>query len=285
MEVKNTAVIGAGTIGLGLAVDLAAHGYAVQVVDSSPEVVKQAPERVARDLMMFRMLAPDYRDADGDTILARLSFSSDLDTVGTADFVIENITEDIAMKEAVFQRLAQICRPDAYFATNTSCISVTRLAACLRDPSRMMGMHFMNPVPVKKFVEIIRGELSSDETAEAAQNLARKLGKEFVVVKDFPGFVSNRVMMLTVNECAFVLQDGVASAAQVDKVFRLAFGHPMGPLAMADLIGLDTILKSVEVLYLEYNDSKYRPCPLLRKMVHAGYLGRKSGRGFFTYNS
>lgn len=285
MEVNNTAVIGAGTIGLGLALDLAAHGYAVQVVDSSPEVVKQAPERVARDLMMFRMLAPDYRDADGDAILARLSFSTDLDTVNTADFIIENITEDIAMKEAVFHRLAQICRPDAYFATNTSCISVTRLAACLRDPSRMMGMHFMNPVPVKKFVEIIRGELSSDETAEAAQNLARKLGKEFVVVNDFPGFVSNRVMMLTVNECAFVLQDGVASAAQVDKVFRLAFGHPMGPLAMADLIGLDTILKSVEVLYHEYNDSKYRPCPLLRKMVHAGYLGRKSGRGFFTYNS
>jgi len=146
-------------------------------------------------------------------------------------------------------------------------------------------MHFMNPVPVKKFVEIIRGELSSEETTEAAQTLARNLGKEFVVVKDFPGFVSNRVMMLTVNECAFVVQDGVATAAQVDKVFRLSFGHPMGPLAMADLIGLDTILKSIDVLYQEYNDSKYRPCPLLRKMVHAGYLGRKSGRGFFTYNS
>jgi 3-hydroxybutyryl-CoA dehydrogenase len=284
MEIKKTAVIGAGTIGLGLAVDLAAHGYTVQVVDSSPEVVKRAPDQVGRDLMMFRMLAPDYRDADSDAILARLSFSTELESVADADFVIENITEDIAMKEAVFDGLARICRPDAYFATNTSCISVTRLAARLRDPSRMMGMHFMNPVPVKKFVEIIRGELSSEETEEAAQTLARSLGKEFVVVNDFPGFVSNRVMMLTVNECAFVLQDGVASAAQVDKVFRLGFGHPMGPLAMADLIGLDTILKSVEVLYEEYSDSKYRPCPLLRKMVNAGYLGRKNGRGFFSYD-
>ena len=285
MEAKKMAVIGAGTIGLGLAVDLAAHGYTVQVVDSSPEVVKRAPDQVGRDLMMFRMLAPDYRDADSDAILARLSFSTELESVADADFVIENITEDIPMKEAVFDGLARICRPDAYFATNTSCISVTRLAARLRDPSRMMGMHFMNPVPVKKFVEIIRGELTSEETEEAAQTLARSLGKEFVVVNDFPGFVSNRVMMLTVNECAFVLQDGVASAAQVDKVFRLAFGHPMGPLAMADLIGLDTILKSVEVLYEEYNDSKYRPCPLLRKMVNAGYLGRKNGRGFFSYDS
>ncbi len=285
MEAKKMAVIGAGTIGLGLAVDLAAHGYTVQVVDSSPEVVKRAPDQVGRDLMMFRMLAPDYRDADSDAILARLSFSTELESVADADFVIENITEDIPMKEAVFDGLARICRPDAYFATNTSCISVTRLAARLRDPSRMMGMHFMNPVPVKKFVEIIRGELTSEETEEAAQTLARSLGKEFVVVNDFPGFVSNRVMMLTVNECAFVLQDGVASAAQVDKVFRLAFGHPMGPLAMADLIGLDTILKSVEVLYEEYSDSKYRPCPLLRKMVNAGYLGRKNGRGFFSYDS
>lgn len=285
MEVKNTAVIGAGTIGLGLAVDLAAHGYNVHVVDCSPQVVEKATEQVARDLMMYRMLAPDYRNADAAAIQSRLTFSTDLASVADVDFVIENITEDIPLKEALFDRLADICRPGACFATNTSCISVTRLAAHLRDPSRMMGMHFMNPVPVKKFVEIIRGELSSDETSETAQALARGLGKEFVVVNDFPGFVSNRVMMLTVNECAFVVQDGVATPAQVDKVFRLSFGHPMGPLAMADLIGLDTILKSIEVLHQEYNDSKYRPSPLLRKMVHAGYLGRKSGRGFFTYNT
>ena len=285
METKKVAVIGAGTIGLGLAVDLAAHDYEVQVVESSQKVLDGMREKISRDLMTYRMLAPDYREADEEALLAGMTFSSELETAADADCVIEHITEDIDLKEALFDRLAEICRKDAGFATNTSCISVTRLGAHLADPTRMIGMHFMNPVPVKKFVEIIRGEVTSDETVADALGLAKQLGKEHVLVNDFPGFVSNRIMMLTVNECAFTVQDGVANAAQVDKVFRLAFGHPMGPLAMADLIGLDTILNSIIVLYKEYGHSKYRPCPLLQKMVHAGCLGRKSGKGFFTYNT
>ncbi len=283
MGTKKVAVVGAGTIGLGLAIDLAAHNYEVQVVESSQSVLDTVQETISRDLMMFRMLAPDYQNVDADAVQGRMAFSSELEAAADADAVIENITEDIDLKEALFARFAEVCRKDTWFATNTSCISVTRLGSRLADPTRMIGMHFMNPVPVKKFVEVIRGEVTSDETIADALALAKQLGKEHVLVNDFPGFVSNRVMMLTVNECVYTIQDGVADAAQVDKVFRLAFGHPMGPLAMADLIGLDTILNSIVVLHKEYADSKYRPCPLLQKMVHAGYLGRKSGKGFFTY--
>lgn len=284
-DVQKVAVIGAGTIGLGLAVDLAAHDYAVEVVDVSQAVLDAAPDKIRTDMRTYRMLVPAYREADEEALIARMLFTTDLTAVADADFVIENITEDLALKSALYDRLAAICKPEACFATNTSCISVTKLASHLRDPSRMLGMHFMNPVPVKRFVEMIRGERTSEETIVTARALAKRLGKDHVLVKDYPGFVSNRIMMLTVNECAFVLQDGVAEAAQVDKLFRQAFGHEMGPLAMADLIGLDTVLNSIIVLFDEYKDSKYRPCPLLQKMVDAGYLGRKSGRGFFTYHA
>ena len=201
-----------------------------------------------------------------------------------ADFVIENIVEDYNEKARLYERLSEICRKDIFFAVNTSCISITKLANHIEDPTRMIGMHFMNPVPVKKFVEMIKAELTSEETIEAALALVKRLGKDHVLVNDFPGFISNRVMMLAVNECAFAIQDGVASAADIDKVFRLAFGHSMGMLATADLIGLDTVLNSILVLFDEYKDPKFRPCPLLQKMVDAGYLGRKSGKGFFTYS-
>jgi 3-hydroxybutyryl-CoA dehydrogenase len=201
-----------------------------------------------------------------------------------ADFVIENIVEDFDEKARLYEQLTTICRKETFFAVNTSCISITKLANHIDDPTRMLGMHFMNPVPVKKFVEMVRAERTSEETIETALALVKRLGKDHVIAKDFPGFISNRVMMLAVNECAFILQDGVAEAADVDKVFRLAFGHTMGPLATADLIGLDTVLNSILVLFDEYKDSKYRPSPLLQKMVDAGYLGRKSGRGFFRYS-
>lgn len=283
-QVNTIGVVGAGIIGNGLAVDLARFGYDVILNDLTDEELEQSAKTIRSDLRTYRLLVPEYREADDEDILRRITFTSNPETMADADFVIENIVEDFNEKARLYEHLSTICRKETFFAANTSCISITRLANHIEDPTRMLGMHFMNPVPVKKFVEMIRAERTSEETIETALTLVKRLGKDHVLVKDFPGFVANRVMMLAVNECAFTLQDGVAEATDVDKVFRLAFGHPMGPLATADLIGLDTVLNSILVLFEEYKDPKYRPCPLLQKMVDAGYLGRKSGRGFFTYS-
>jgi len=283
-QVNTIAVIGAGTIGNGLAVDLARFGYDVILNDLTVDELENSVQTIKSDLRTYHMLVPEYRGADDEDILSRITFSSELDEIADADFVIENIVEDLEEKTRLYTRLAAICRKDTFYAVNTSCISITKLANHIPDSTRMLGMHFMNPVPMKKFVEMIRAEHTSEETIEAALALVERLGKDHVIVKDFPGFISNRVMMLAVNECAFALQDGVAEAADVDKVFRLAFGHSMGPLATADLIGLDTVLNSIIVLFEEFKDPKFRPSPLLQKMVDAGYLGRKSGRGFFRYS-
>jgi 3-hydroxybutyryl-CoA dehydrogenase len=283
MEVRTIAVVGAGTIGRGLAVDLAMHGYEVILNDLTTEALGQARDAMRSELKSYRILVPEYRELDEEVLLGRIVFAPELTALHRAEFVIENIVEDYDEKARLYAQLSGICASGTLYGVNTSCISITKLARNVPDPSRMIGMHFMNPVPVKKFVEMIRGELTSEETIAAATALVQKLDKDHVLVRDFPGFVSNRVMMLAVNECAFVVQDQVATPADVDKVFRLAFGHSMGPLATADLIGLDTVLNSINVLFEEYKDSKYRPCPLLQKMVDAGYLGRKSGRGFFNY--
>jgi 3-hydroxybutyryl-CoA dehydrogenase len=189
------------------------------------------------------------------------------------------------MKRQVYPRLDRICPPHVVFAANTSAISITRLASLTSRPERIVGMHFMNPVPLKDTVEVIRGHHTSEETLETARRLLATMGKKAVVVNDFPGFVSNRVLMLTVNEAVYLVQDGVAAPQDVDEIFRSCFGHPMGPLQTADLIGLDTILYSIQVLYDSFGDSKYRPCPLLRKMVDAGLHGRKSGEGFYRYTT
>jgi 3-hydroxybutyryl-CoA dehydrogenase len=283
METRTVAVVGAGTIGRGLAVDLAMHGYDVLLNDLTAEALRQARGAMQSELKSFRLLVPEYREIDEDVLLGKIVLEPDVAKLGQAQFVIENIVEDYDEKASLYARLSNICGSDTIYGVNTSCISITKLARHVPDPSRMIGMHFMNPVPVKKFIEMIRGELTSEQTIEAATALAQRLDKDHVLVRDFPGFVANRVMMLAVNECAFVVQDAVATPADVDKVFRMAFGHSMGPLATADLIGLDTVLNSINVLFEEYKDSKYRPCPLLQKMVDAGYLGRKSGRGFFKY--
>jgi len=230
------------------------------------------------------MLVEDYREIDDDALLDKIRFLPDVTALTSAEFVIENIVEDYDVKAQLYARLSAICGEATVYGVNTSCISITKLARHVPDASKMIGMHFMNPVPMKKFVEMVRGEKTSETTIAHAVTLVKQLGKDHVLVRDFPGFVANRVMMLAVNECAFVVQDNVAEPADVDKVFRLAFGHNMGPLATADLIGLDTVLNSILVLFEEYKDSKYRPCPLLQKMVDAGYLGRKSGRGFFNYS-
>ncbi len=283
-QVNTIGVVGAGTIGNGLAVDLARFGYDVILNDLTDEELEKSAETIRSDLRTYRMLVPEYREIDDEDILRRITFTSNPDAMADADFVIENIVEDFNEKARLYEHLSTICRKETFFAANTSCISITKLANHIEDPTRMLGMHFMNPVPVKKFVEMVRAEHTSEETIEIALALVKRLGKDHVLVKDFPGFISNRVMMLAVNECAFILQDGVAEAADVDKVFRLAFGHSMGPLATADLIGLDTVLNSILVLFEEYKDPKFRPSPLLQKMVDAGYLGRKSGRGFFRYS-
>lgn len=284
MVVKTVGVIGAGTIGRGLATDLARFGYQVIVNDLSQAILTQAEEAMRRELRTYRMLVPAYRAVDATEIMARVRFESELRAIAEAEFVIENIVENYECKAELYDRLVTVCDPDTIYGVNTSCISITRIGSHVADPTRVIGMHFMNPVPMKPFVEMIKAEHTSPETVACATALVEQLGKKYVLVNDFPGFVSNRVMMLAVNECAFAVQDGVAVPADVDKVFRLGFGHEMGPLATADLIGLDTVLNSIKVLYEQYMDSKYRPCPLLQKMVDAGHLGRKSGRGFFVYS-
>jgi 3-hydroxybutyryl-CoA dehydrogenase len=209
--------------------------------------------------------------------------TTDYSRLSDVDFVVENITEKWELKKEIYPKLDEICAPDVVFAANTSAISITRLASLTNRPEQVLGMHFMNPVPMKPTVEVIRGWHTTDTTLDTALTLLADMGKEGIVVADAPGFVSNRVLMLTVNEAIHLVAERVATAEEVDRIFKSCFGHKMGPLETADLIGLDTILYSVEVLYESFNDGKYRPCPLLKQMVDAGLHGRKSGQGFYTY--
>lgn len=216
-------------------------------------------------------------------MLARIQFTTSYDALREAHYVIENVVEKWDAKASVYPRLDEVCPPETIYAVDTSCYSITRVGAITTRPDRVIGIHFMNPVPMKPTVEVIRGWHTSDQTIATTFELLAGMGKTGVLVNDSPGFVSNRILMLTVNEAAFTVQDQVASPASVDEIFRKCFGHKMGPLETADLIGLDTILYSIEVLHESFGDSKYRPCPLLKKMVDAGLLGRKSGQGFFKY--
>lgn len=283
MDIQLTGIIGAGVMGVGVAQSLAQAGFRVLLLDTSEEILKHAQEEIANNLRFHRMFNKGKNQESIDTILERIIFTTDYSPFAAADFVIENVTEKWEIKQEVHRRLDAVCADHCVFAVNTSAISITKVGALHRDPSRVLGMHFMNPVPMKPTVEVIRAYHTSDETIATAQELLARMGKEGIVVNDMPGFVSNRVLMLTVNEAVYLVQDQVATAEEVDKIFRSCFGHKMGPLETADLIGLDTILYSVEVLYESYNDSKYRPCPLLKKMVDAGLHGRKNGRGFYSY--
>ncbi|MDX2939094.1 3-hydroxyacyl-CoA dehydrogenase family protein [Streptomyces ipomoeae] len=274
-------VIGAGVMGTGVTQDLRRHGHDVVLVDVGEDVLARAEEEVNRYGLMTRLLGGS--EPEPAAVPGEVRYTTDLDSLTDVEFVIENITEDWDLKKDVYPVLDRVCRDDVVFAANTSALPITRLGSLTGRPDRVIGMHYMNPVPLKKTVEVIRGWYTSDESVKRALDLLAATSKEGVVVKDSPGFVSNRVLMLTVNEAVWLVHDGVASPEDVDKIFRDCFGHKMGPLATGDLIGLDTILLSVEVLYEEFNDSKYRPCPLLKKMVDAGLHGRKSGRGFYSY--
>jgi 3-hydroxybutyryl-CoA dehydrogenase len=282
MTIATTMVIGAGQMGGGIAQVMAAAGRRVYLADSSPEAI------TARLAFIDRLLTKDITKGKLDeprkaAIMANLVPANSLDQATECDLVVEAIIENMAAKTAVFTALDSICPEPTILASNTSSLPITEIAAATGRPGKVIGMHFMNPVPVMKLVEVIRGLATSPATVEAVTAEARDLGKVPVEVRDVPGFVSNRVLMPMINEAVFCLYEGVASIEDIDTVMKLGMNHPMGPLTLADFIGLDTCLYIMEVLYEGYADSKYRPCPLLRQYVAAGWLGKKSGRGFYTY--
>ena len=284
MNIQTVGVIGAGVMGVGVAQNLAQTGHHAVLLDISDDILERAKQEIKNNIRFQGFFNKNEKADRPNDILDKITFSSNYQFLEKAEFVVENITEKWDIKKEVYSKIDAICPAETIFAANTSAISITRIASATKRADRVIGIHFMNPVPMKPVVEMIRGYHTSEQTIETATKLLAKMGKESILVNDSPGFVSNRVLMLTVNEAIFLLQDGVASAEQVDKIFKSCFGHKMGPLETADLIGLDTILFSIEVLYESFNDSKYRPCPLLKKMVDAGLHGRKSGKGFYTYN-
>jgi 3-hydroxybutyryl-CoA dehydrogenase len=288
-DIKKVGIIGAGVMGVGVGQNVAQFGMEAVLVDVSDEVLARARAEIQKNLRfqgMFQKGAAASKGTtkeDSATVLGRIRFTTSLDDLGDVDFVVENVPEKWELKSPIYPRIDVICPQHAVFAVNTSCYSITRVGALTKRPDRVIGMHFMNPVPLKPMVEAIRGHHTSESTIAIARHFLAQMGKDCILVNDMPGFVTNRVLMLTINEAVYVLQDGVATAEQVDQIFKTCFGHKMGPLETADLIGLDTILYSVEALYESYSDSKYRPCPMLKKMVDAGLHGRKNGKGFYDY--
>lgn len=281
-SLRTIVVVGAGQMGRGIAQVAAQSGFAVLLHDEQKSALDAALQFLDGSLgrqVEKGKLAPAVR---AETI-ARIRPVTDAGAFSAADFVIEAISENLALKTRVFETLDRTCGPGVILASNTSSLSITRLAAATRRPDRVIGMHFMNPVPVMELVEIVAGQATSQETIETTRALAKTLGKTPVLAKDYPGFISNRVLMPMINEAIFALYEGVGSREDIDTVMRLGMRHPMGPLALADFIGLDTCLAILEILHAGFGDPKYRPCPLLRRMVDAGLLGRKSGRGFYDY--
>ncbi len=276
------AVLGAGQMGSGIAQVCAAAGYPVVLRDLDPAALDRARTAIATSL--DRLLAKArISEADKAETLGRITTTSAAEALADVDLVIEAVTENLEVKCRIFRELSETCHASTILASNTSSISLTRLAAAVEHPERVIGMHFMNPVPMMQLVEVISARQTSRRTRDTVETLAHALGKVPVDVKNSPGFVANRVLIPMINEAAFCLHEGLASAEEIDIVMKLGMGHPMGPLALADLIGIDTVLAIMQVLLDGFNDPKYRPCPLLVEMVDAGHLGRKSGRGFYDY--
>jgi len=283
MNIQVVGVVGAGVMGIGVSQNLAQTGYQVILVDISEAILENAEQEIKKNIRFQTLFNKEKKVGSPDDILKKITFSTNYKLLDSADFVVENVTEKWDIKKEVYAQLDAICPERTVFAANTSAIPITRIASATKRAKNVIGMHFMNPVPMKSMVEVIRGYHTSEATIEIAKSFLAQMGKECIIVNDSPGFVSNRVLMLTINEAIFLLQERVASASDVDKIFKTCFGHKMGPLETADLIGLDTILLSIEVLYESFKDSKYRPCPLLKQMVEAGLYGQKSKQGFYVY--
>ncbi len=279
---KKVAVIGAGTMGNGIVHLFAQHGWDVICVDVAQGALDTALKTI-RANMDRQVKKGTLTEPDREAALGRIRATTRTEDIGDRDLVVEAATEHEPLKITIFQELDRLAPEGAILATNTSSISITALAARTQRPGQVIGMHFMNPVPVMQLVEVIRGQATSDGTTVQVMDIARELGKTPVEVNDYPGFVANRILMPMINEAVYCLMEGVATAEAIDTVMKLGMNHPMGPLALADLIGLDTCLAIMQVLHDGLGDSKYRPCPLLKRMVAAGHLGRKSGRGFYAY--
>ncbi|WP_434752103.1 3-hydroxyacyl-CoA dehydrogenase family protein [Paenibacillus amylolyticus] len=283
MEYKKIGIVGAGTMGRGIAADLLFHGMSCILVDISNDVLERAKAEIIRIIRFAPLANASLPKLNAEDAISRIKFTTNIEEISDAEFIIENIPEKWDMKETVYRELSKVCKSEVNFAVNTSCISVTKVASVTDRPDKVIGIHFMNPSYLKNCVEVIRGYHTSEECIDNVKALLGQLNKDVVLVNDYPGFVTNRISHLFMNEAAFVVQDGVAKPAEVDEIFKKCYGHKMGPLETADLIGLDTVANSLDILYESYQDPKFRCCPLLRKMVDANLLGRKTGKGFYQY--